>query len=51
VNWPKKILCLFKNKIILNFVKFEATEKDPVWIKIRIRDKHPGFATMKYSRW
>jgi hypothetical protein len=50
-------LYLFKNKIILNFVKFEVTKKveqqnfsslifllqllDPEWIKVNIRDKDP----------
>jgi hypothetical protein len=50
----------FKNKITYNFVKFMATKKvwqhiffhpffwirDPGWVKIRIRDKHPGSATL-----
>ncbi len=52
-----------KNKIINNFVKFVATKEvmtiffhpsfsllflDPGWVKIRIRDKHPGSATLLY---
>jgi hypothetical protein len=52
----KKILYLFKNLIIYNFMicakKNVWTKKifplfwDPGWIKIRIRDKHPGSAAL-----
>jgi hypothetical protein len=61
VFWQKKLLNLFKNKIIYNFMILVPTKNggtknfppplmvlllDPEWIKIRIRDKHPGSATL-----
>jgi hypothetical protein len=60
---PNFILQHLKNKIIFNFVKFVTSKKfdnkffsplsfvdvflDPGWVKIRIRDKHPGSATLE----
>ncbi len=62
---PNFFLQHFNTKIIVNFVKFVATWKgmtknffhpsllllfwDPGWEKIRIRDKHPGSATLTLS--
>jgi hypothetical protein len=51
----KSSLYQLKNKIIYNSMIFVATKncwcwccliRDPVWIKIKIRDKHPGSATL-----
>jgi hypothetical protein len=39
-----------KNFSPLSFVAvFESGIRDPGWVKIRIRDKHPGSATLKAS--
>jgi hypothetical protein len=58
---PNFFLQHFKTKIMYNFVKFEIffhlsllllfldpgpEIRDPGWVTIRIRDKHPGSATL-----
>ncbi len=45
----KKLQKSFDNKFFspLSFVAVFGSEiRDPEWVKIRIRDKHPGFATL-----